>query len=67
MTRALKNTMLQQHMIPVDKALQILNEESPPLVVDRDRLKVCEATWNFAPFDSFFFFFFQVKTERGAA
>ncbi|XP_035984936.1 ATPase family AAA domain-containing protein 2 isoform X2 [Fundulus heteroclitus] len=39
MTRALKNTVLQQHMIPVDKALQILNAESPPLVVDRDRLK----------------------------
>lgn len=39
MTRALKNTVLQQHMIPVDKALQILNEESPPLVVDRDKLK----------------------------
>uniref|UniRef100_M4A3D6 ATPase family AAA domain-containing protein 2 n=1 Tax=Xiphophorus maculatus TaxID=8083 RepID=M4A3D6_XIPMA len=32
MTRALKNTMLQQHVIPVDKALQILNEENPPLV-----------------------------------
>ncbi|XP_047216913.1 ATPase family AAA domain-containing protein 2-like isoform X3 [Girardinichthys multiradiatus] len=39
MTRALKNTVLQQHRIPVDKALQILNEESPPLVVDRDKLK----------------------------
>ncbi|XP_014324248.1 ATPase family AAA domain-containing protein 2 isoform X1 [Xiphophorus maculatus] len=39
MTRALKNTMLQQHVIPVDKALQILNEENPPLVVDRDKLK----------------------------
>uniref|UniRef100_A0A3B3YK56 ATPase family AAA domain-containing protein 2 n=1 Tax=Poecilia mexicana TaxID=48701 RepID=A0A3B3YK56_9TELE len=39
MTRALKNTVLQQHMIPVDKALQILNEENPPLVVDRDKLK----------------------------
>uniref|UniRef100_A0A3B5MN39 ATPase family AAA domain containing 2 n=1 Tax=Xiphophorus couchianus TaxID=32473 RepID=A0A3B5MN39_9TELE len=39
MTRALKNTMLQQHGITVDKALQILNEENPPLVVDRDKLK----------------------------
>ncbi|XP_038145602.1 ATPase family AAA domain-containing protein 2-like isoform X1 [Cyprinodon tularosa] len=39
MTRALKNTVLQQHMVPVDKALQILNEESPPLVVDRDKLQ----------------------------
>ncbi|XP_043973680.1 ATPase family AAA domain-containing protein 2-like isoform X3 [Gambusia affinis] len=39
MTRALKNTVLQQHVIPVDRALQILNEENPPLVVDRDKLK----------------------------
>lgn len=44
MTRALKNTMLQQHVIPADKALQILNEENPPLVVDRDKLKVCDVT-----------------------
>ncbi|XP_054898153.1 ATPase family AAA domain-containing protein 2-like [Poeciliopsis prolifica] len=39
MTRALKNTVLQQHVIPEDKARQILNEENPPLVVDRDKLK----------------------------
>ncbi|XP_041844820.1 ATPase family AAA domain-containing protein 2-like isoform X2 [Melanotaenia boesemani] len=39
MTRALKNTVLQQQMINVDKALQILHQETPPLVVDRDKLK----------------------------
>ncbi|XP_040899672.1 ATPase family AAA domain-containing protein 2-like isoform X2 [Toxotes jaculatrix] len=39
MTRALKNAVLQQQMIDVDKALQILDQEIPPLVVDRDRLK----------------------------
>lgn len=40
-TRALKNAVLQQQMIDVDKALQILDQETPPLVVDRDKLKVC--------------------------
>ncbi|XP_030606598.1 ATPase family AAA domain-containing protein 2 isoform X3 [Archocentrus centrarchus] len=40
MTRALKNAVLQQQMIDVDKALQILDEETPPLVVDKDKLKV---------------------------
>uniref|UniRef100_A0A3P8TJN4 ATPase family AAA domain-containing protein 2 n=1 Tax=Amphiprion percula TaxID=161767 RepID=A0A3P8TJN4_AMPPE len=39
MTRALKNAVLQQQMINVDKALQILDQETPPLVVDRDKLK----------------------------
>ncbi|KAG7229369.1 hypothetical protein INR49_012886 [Caranx melampygus] len=39
MTRALKNAVLQQQMIDVDKALQILDQEIPPLVVDRDKLK----------------------------
>ncbi|KAI3361362.1 hypothetical protein L3Q82_013546 [Scortum barcoo] len=39
MTRALKNAVLQQQMIDVDKALQILDQETPPLVVDRDKLK----------------------------
>lgn len=41
MTRALKNAVMQQQMINVDKALQILDQETPPLVVDRDKLKVC--------------------------
>lgn len=39
-TRALKNTVLQQHVINVDKALQILDQEIPPLVVDKVKLKV---------------------------
>ncbi|XP_026148827.1 ATPase family AAA domain-containing protein 2 isoform X2 [Mastacembelus armatus] len=38
-TRALKNAVLQQQMIDVGKALQILDQETPPLVVDRDKLK----------------------------
>ncbi|XP_005943862.1 ATPase family AAA domain-containing protein 2 isoform X1 [Haplochromis burtoni] len=40
MTRALKNAVLQQQMINVDKALQILDEETSPVVVDKDKLKV---------------------------
>lgn len=39
MTRALKNAVLQQQMINVDKALLILDQEPPPLVVDKDKLK----------------------------
>ncbi|XP_063735979.1 ATPase family AAA domain-containing protein 2-like isoform X2 [Eleginops maclovinus] len=38
-TRALKNGVLQQQKVDVEKALQILEQETPPLVVDRDRLK----------------------------
>ncbi|XP_041798159.1 ATPase family AAA domain-containing protein 2-like isoform X2 [Chelmon rostratus] len=38
-TRALKNAVLQQQMINVDKAMQILEQETLPLVVDRDKLK----------------------------
>lgn len=57
-TRALKHTVLQQQTIDVDKALQILDEEPPPLVVDRDKLKV----WDTVKIDdlnclnNFFFF-----------
>lgn len=40
MTRALKNTVMQQQMINVDKALIILDQETPFLVVDTDKLKV---------------------------
>lgn len=40
MTRGLKHAVLLQQKIDVDKALQILDEETPPLVVDRDKLKV---------------------------
>lgn len=47
MTRALKSTVLQQQVINVDKALQILDQETPPLVVDRNRLKVCETELRF--------------------
>jgi len=43
MTRALKNSVLQQQIISVDKALQILEHETRPLVVDRDKLKVRDA------------------------
>ncbi|XP_026227888.1 ATPase family AAA domain-containing protein 2 isoform X2 [Anabas testudineus] len=39
MTRGLKHAVLLQQKIDVDKALQILDEETPPLVVDRDKLK----------------------------
>ncbi|RVE62456.1 hypothetical protein OJAV_G00157600 [Oryzias javanicus] len=39
MTRALKNSVLQQQMINADEVLQILDEDMPPLVVDREKLK----------------------------
>lgn len=39
MTRALKNAVQKQQMINVDQALQILDGETPPLVVDKDKLK----------------------------
>ncbi|XP_034730547.1 ATPase family AAA domain-containing protein 2-like isoform X2 [Etheostoma cragini] len=38
-TRAHKNAVLQQQMVDVDQALHILDQETPPLVVDRDKLK----------------------------
>lgn len=41
MTRALKNAVMQQQVFSVDKALQILHQETPLLVVDKDKLKVC--------------------------
>uniref|UniRef100_A0A673A0T3 ATPase family AAA domain-containing protein 2 n=1 Tax=Sphaeramia orbicularis TaxID=375764 RepID=A0A673A0T3_9TELE len=40
MTRALKNAVQKQQVMDVDKALQILDQDTPPVVVDRDRLKV---------------------------
>lgn len=40
MTRAKKNAVMQQQVIDVDTALQILEQENPPLVVDRHKLKV---------------------------
>uniref|UniRef100_A0A673A0K3 ATPase family AAA domain-containing protein 2 n=1 Tax=Sphaeramia orbicularis TaxID=375764 RepID=A0A673A0K3_9TELE len=39
MTRALKNAVQKQQVMDVDKALQILDQDTPPVVVDRDRLK----------------------------
>ncbi|XP_038567961.1 ATPase family AAA domain-containing protein 2-like isoform X2 [Micropterus salmoides] len=39
MTRSLKNAVLQQQKFDVDKALQILDQETPPLVVDGEKLK----------------------------
>ncbi|KAM9798500.1 ATPase family AAA domain-containing protein 2 [Neosynchiropus ocellatus] len=39
MTRSLKNAVQQQQMINMNKALQILDQETPPLVVDKERLK----------------------------
>lgn len=41
MTRALKNAVMQQQVFQAEKALQILDQETAPLVVDRDKLKVC--------------------------
>lgn len=40
MTRALKNAVMQQQVFHSEKALQILDQEAAPLVVDRDKLKV---------------------------
>ncbi|XP_008322158.1 ATPase family AAA domain-containing protein 2 isoform X3 [Cynoglossus semilaevis] len=39
MTRGLKNAVQQQQIIDVDKALQIPDQEVPPLVVDTEKLK----------------------------
>uniref|UniRef100_A0AAV2MBB2 ATPase family AAA domain-containing protein 2 n=1 Tax=Knipowitschia caucasica TaxID=637954 RepID=A0AAV2MBB2_KNICA len=39
MTRAIKTTVQRQEMMPVDQALQILEEETPLLEVDRSKLK----------------------------
>lgn len=47
LTRAKKNTMMhqqQQQTINVDEAVQILEQETPPLVVNRNKLKVCWVT-----------------------
>lgn len=44
-TRSLKTTVQQQQFIDVDKALQILDQETPPLVVDKVKLKVCRILW----------------------
>lgn len=41
MTRGLKNAVMQQQVFHAEKALQILDQEATPLMVDRDKLKVC--------------------------
>lgn len=41
MTRAKKNVMMQQQQrTDVDSAVPIVEQETPPLVVDRNKLKV---------------------------
>lgn len=40
MTRTPKNTGQQQQMMDVDEAVQILDQETPPLVMDKNKLKV---------------------------
>lgn len=52
MTRSLKNAVLQQQKFDVDKALQILDQETPPLVVDGEKLKVCGILWASGLFSS---------------
>lgn len=46
MTRGKKNAVMQQQVMDVDTALQILEQGTPPLVVDRDKLKVGERPLN---------------------
>lgn len=36
--------MMQQQMINVDQAVQVLEQETPPLVVNKNKLKVCWLT-----------------------
>ena len=42
MTRARRSQVEQQQLISVEKALAILSQPTPSLVVDHERLKVCE-------------------------
>uniref|UniRef100_A0A3P8Z5W8 ATPase family AAA domain-containing protein 2 n=1 Tax=Esox lucius TaxID=8010 RepID=A0A3P8Z5W8_ESOLU len=39
-TRSLKNQAMQQGMVDVDKAMEIFDQETQPLVVDHNKLKV---------------------------
>lgn len=41
MTRARRSQVEQQHLINVEKAMEILSEQTPPLIVDQDKLNVC--------------------------
>ncbi|XP_070796449.1 ATPase family AAA domain-containing protein 2 isoform X1 [Pituophis catenifer annectens] len=38
MTRARRSQVEQQHLIDVEKAMEILSEQTPPLIVDQDKL-----------------------------
>lgn len=42
MTRARRSQVEQQQLISVEKALAILSQPTPSLVVDHERLKVCK-------------------------
>lgn len=53
MTRALKDAAVQQQVFHAEKARQILDQESTPLVVDTDKLKVRVS------FEQFFDFILQ--------
>lgn len=44
MTRAKKNVMMQQQRTDMDNVVPIVEQETPPLVVDRNKLKVCWLT-----------------------
>lgn len=41
MTRARRSQVEQQHLISVEKAMEILSEQTPPLIVDHEKLNVC--------------------------
>jgi hypothetical protein len=42
MTRSRRSQVEQQQLISVEKALAILSEPTPTLVVDHEQLKVCK-------------------------
>ena len=42
MTRARRSQVEQQQLISVEKALAILSQPTPSLVLDHERLKVCK-------------------------
>lgn len=41
MTRARRSQVEQQHLISVEKAMEILSEQTPQLIVDYEKLNVC--------------------------
>lgn len=44
MTRALKNQVQQQQVISLEAAMRILEQKTPPLVVDHSKLQVGTST-----------------------